>query len=90
MSEYRRDLEIEDSVPSPQSPSVQIQFFVKSTTALAIKTLEDPEGLYPLVTLDGVGASRVTMHFEDPASVERLRDLLSKYLLMVAAAGEGS
>lgn len=85
----RPDLELRDAPPESASPSFSASLFVKPTTTIEITTLQYGAGadLQPLVAFDGIGHGRLTLHFEGgPLAVARLRDRLSEYLLLVAAA----
>lgn len=88
MSNYRTDLEVRDVPSAPEGPDLSGSIFIRPTTGIEITTLEHAAGeLEPLVTFDGRNHSRITLHFAGgPNAVEGLRDRLSEYLLLVAAA----
>jgi hypothetical protein len=87
VSEYRRDLELCDVPPAAESPSLDGSLFVRAATGIQITTLEYGAELRPLLSFKGLGAGSLTLHFEGGVrAVERLHDLLTRYLERVESA----
>lgn len=87
MSEYRKDLEVRDVPPAAEPPTLDGSLFVRATTGIAIRTLEYGAELLPLLSFQGLGHGSLTLHFEGGVrQVERLRDRLTDYLLLVESA----
>jgi hypothetical protein len=88
VSEYRTDLEVHDVPPAAEPPMCSAAFFVKPATGIEITTLEHGGAeLRPLLSFKGLGHGSLILHFEGGVrAVERLRDLLTDYLLLVESA----
>jgi hypothetical protein len=87
VSEYRTDLELSDVPAAAEPPTCSAGFFIKPATGIEITTLEYGVDLQPLLSFKGLGHGSLTLHFEGgPRAVERLRDRLTDYLLLVESA----
>jgi hypothetical protein len=78
---YRQDLAVSQGINS--DISLHVDAFLDAGCNIEVKTQINSDGeLLPVVAVD----ERCKLYFVSPAEVERFRDLLTDYLLKVAAA----